>query len=107
VGIDVRVPSTATLKKYGLDVALWGAIARRQKGVCAVCGVLPESKMLQIDHEHRRGYANLSDEERRSWVRGLLCPYDNHYVVGRHKTPDRLKAAAKYLELFEKRKRVR
>lgn len=64
-----------------------------------------EYERLNIDHEHLRGWAKLPDDERKKYVRGLLCPYDNRVVVGRHKESTRLKAAAKYLDSYHRRKK--
>ena len=93
-----------TLKKYGLGVADWEKMLRKQRFVCAVCREVPESGALQIDHEHVRGFIRMTAAEKRKYVRGLLCPFCNHYVVGRHKTPDKLEAAAKYLKAYLRRR---
>ena len=44
-------------------------------------------RRLCVDHDHKTGE-----------IRSLLCVFCNRYVVGRHRTPDLLAAAAKYLE---------
>lgn len=59
-----------------------------QDGGCAICGRKPDpKKKLCQDHSHKTGL-----------FRGLLCAYDNRYVVGRHTDADLMYAVAEYLE---------
>lgn len=98
-------PSKQTLARYGLSADEWLAILKRQGGCCGVCkrrfGV--ELKP-QTDHEHVRGFAKMPAEKRKTYVRGILCPFDNHYVVGRHKASSVLLSAGRYLQRYERSK---
>jgi len=57
--------------KYGITPAQYYEMLRRQGSVCALCGLPPKAKPLEIDHDHKTGR-----------VRGLLCWWDNKYTVG-------------------------
>ena len=95
------VPREQTLKKYGLDLASWTNIALRQNGVCYVCGKLPKSGRLVVDHEHVRGFKKMSPADRARHVRGLLCWRDNYYTLARGATVKTLTRAADYLIEYE------
>lgn len=101
----IRVPSKATLKKYGLSLKEWRSIVQRQGGRCGACGRVPGSGRLVIDHEHVRGYRKLPPEKRRLYVRGLLDWTCNHYRLGKGATVDNLRGSAEYLERYYLRKR--
>lgn len=96
----VRRPTPRTLARYGLDARSWDALLRRQRGVCAICKTLPPSGRLVTDHEHVRNWARLTPERRAATVRGLLCAWCNLVWVRRGATPERLYAAAAYLESY-------
>ena len=95
--LDIEVVSTGSL---GLDIALGvgglprgriveiygpessgkttltlSVIAEMQKqgGVCAICKRVPPSLRLNIDHEHVKGWKKMPPEQRKQYVRGLLC----------------------------------
>jgi len=55
--------SRALLREYGLTRADVKALAKAQRGACAICRLpLPRGKWTHIDHNHFTGK-----------VRGLLC----------------------------------
>ena len=83
-------------KKYGITVADYEALLVAQGGVCAICHRPPGTRRLAVDHRHD-AVAGRRDGKR-SLVRGLLCWRDNYYLVNRHMTPTRLRAAAAYME---------
>jgi hypothetical protein len=45
-------PSSQTLKRYGLSLTEWKALADKQKHACFVCEKEPTKGRLCIDHEH-------------------------------------------------------
>ena len=98
---EARVPTKGTLRKYGLNEADWRAILDAQGGGCGVCGGVPASGTLHIDHEHARGWRTMAPADRRTFVRGLLCWWDNGVLLRRGASPTRLRAAADYLEKYE------
>ncbi len=100
----VKIPSKPTLKKYGLSVEEWQAILDRQGGVCAVCKKEPPSGRLVTDHEHVKNWKKMPPEQRKLYVRGLLCWTDNHYTLGRAVTIAKLENGAQYLRDYAARR---
>jgi hypothetical protein len=49
-------------KTYGLTIRQYNELLRLQGGACAICGKVPRSRRLAVDHDHVTGE-----------VRGLLC----------------------------------
>lgn len=101
---DVRTPSKQTLRRYGLSLEEWQGILDRQGGVCGVCKMTPDSGTLHIEHEHVRGWKKMAPDNRKRFVRGLCCFVCNTRWVGRGATPEKLRAAAVYLEEYDRRK---
>lgn len=80
----------ATLKRvYGITLNQYAELLDKQEGRCALCPKRPaeEGKSLAIDHDHHTGE-----------IRGLLCQYCNHRVVGRHRDSDLLRRMAEYVD---------
>jgi hypothetical protein len=100
----VSEPTPATLKKYGLTSAEWRAILDRQGGGCGACGTVPPSGRLNVDHAHVRGWKKMVPEERKGYVRGLLCYMCNTHTLSRGATVAKLEGAAKYLRDYERRR---
>lgn len=71
----------------------YDVLLRRQQGRCAICGSVPRSRRLAVDHDHQTGL-----------VRGLLCSADegascNKGLLGSaHDSVTILRAAVAYLE---------
>ena len=99
----VRHPQARTLERYGLTEADYQRILRRQGWACGVCGTVPPSGVLHIEHFHARNYWHLSAEQRKKHVRGLACWLCNGRWLRKGATPAVLSAAAKYLEAHERR----
>lgn len=72
--------------------------------MCFVCGKMPKTGRLCIDHEHVKGWKKMPPEERKLYVRGLLCWFCNHTYVGRAITIEKSKRVTQYLEGYEARK---
>lgn len=102
----VRVPTKATLRKYGLNAVEWLAILTSQGGVCLVCKRVPISGRWVTDHQHAPKFKKMPPEKRRSYVRGIICPFCNSHCVGRFMTLAKAKNIVVYLEKFEARKRA-
>ena len=66
------------LKTYGITEAQYQELLKKQGHCCAVCLRDKETfpKNLAVDHNHVTGE-----------IRGLLCAYCNHRLVGRHRDP--------------------
>ena len=69
--------------------ALYKKLFRAQGGVCWFCGRPPKRRRLCLDHNHKTGK-----------IRGLLCAFCNHYVVGRHDRKSALRLH-QYMEAFD------
>lgn len=98
--VKVVVPQKLTLDKYGLTADAWMELFHRQGGVCAVCKRLPESGRLNVDHDHAPGWKKMPAEERKRYVRGLLCYYCNKAYVGRGITIERAENVVVYLRQY-------
>lgn len=77
------------LEKYGLTVLDFEMMAAAQAGRCGICGGHPRGSCgnLVIDHCHRTGR-----------VRALLCNNCNALLGMAEDDPERLRAAADYVE---------
>jgi hypothetical protein len=75
-------------KKFGLSTAQYDALLAAQNGCCVLCPQvdLPE-KRLAVDHDHKTGK-----------IRALLCDRCNRGIGFFDEIPERLRAAADYLE---------
>ena len=61
------------LRTYGISVSEYDEILTSQGGVCAICGAGKAGKSLPVDHKHVPDYGVMLPEERRKYVRGILC----------------------------------
>ena len=102
----IRQPLPVTLRNHGLDIPQWqrmiDACPRDSHGNagCMACGKRPKNLILNIDHEHVRGYKRGSDEFKQKHHRGLVCHMCNRYRLARGATPEVLHGAAIYLERY-------
>ncbi len=71
--------------------------------VCGVCGRLPASLRLNVDHEHVKGYAKLPPEQKRKHIRGLLCYVCNKFFAMRGMTAEKACRLARYLIKYSER----
>ncbi len=99
---EVRVPQPATLRRYGLSLDEWREIMERQGWKCAICGNVPASRILHLDHQHVRGWAKKPPEERKMYLRGAIC-FPCNAILRVRVTVAWLRAAAKYLAAYERR----
>jgi hypothetical protein len=79
----------SNLGRYGLTLAGYNELLDRQGGGCAICAT-PEPGgrgRFHVDHDHKTGI-----------VRGLLCHACNVGIGNLGDDPERLRAAADYLE---------
>jgi hypothetical protein len=100
---------SARLKKtYGITLGEYETMLSNQGGVCAICKRPPKKNMLSVDHDHKfnklagklKGQARV-DCLRKS-IRGIICMRDNRGLQFFSDDPTRLRAAADYLEKFQK-----
>ncbi len=79
-------------------------MADEQGEACFVCKQKPMKGRLCIDHEHAKGWKKMPPDERKLYVRGLLCFRCNTTFVGRGVTIERAQRVALYLEKYEAKK---
>lgn len=79
-------------RQYGVTLETYEDLLDQQEGLCAICG--HESAKLDLDHDHKTGI-----------IRGLLCNPCNQGLGHFKDDPQRLRAAAKYLEALSSRER--
>jgi hypothetical protein len=87
----------ARLRSYGLTPAGYRAMLEAQAGGCAICGrQCASGRMLAVDHDH----ACCPDPGKSCGrcLRGLLCGSCNQGIGKFQDEPERLRAAAAYLE---------
>ena len=102
--MQVKDPSPATPRRYGLTLEEWRAILDIQGGVCAICKRVPPNGRLVVDHEHVRGWKKMPPEKRKLYVRGLICSWDNRQHLRRGMTAQKASAIMTYLRMFEERR---
>lgn len=75
---------------YGLTLEQYNELLQRQDEKCPVCLRHKDefTTNLAVDHDHITGE-----------IRGLLCNYCNHRMVGRHRDSALLRRIADYLEI--------
>lgn len=100
----VKVPTTATLRKYGLTESEWLAILARQGNVCAICEKVPESGKFVTDHQHAPKWKKMPPEDRKKYVRGVICHFCNSHCVGRFMTLPKAINVVTYLRAYAKRR---
>ena len=96
------IPSAATLKRYGLTEREFFEMARNQNDLCPICGQLPSRWV--VDHEHVPGWKLRSPQNRRKYVRGLVCWYCNWRFLAKGITVERACNLADYLLAYQRRK---
>lgn len=101
---QLKPPSKKTLKRYGLSQKAWYTRLDLQEGCCPVCGLpFTEERRPVIDHEHLRGYKNMSADKKAKAVRGLLHSWCNHRLVAKGMTAERAYNIYVYLSDYQLR----
>jgi hypothetical protein len=100
----VRPPGPATLKKYGLTALEWLAMMERQGWGCPVCLRKGAGMRWNTDHDHVPRWRYMPPEERRQYVRGVLCVYCNYRRVNSHMSAAEAARIAAYLAAYEARR---
>lgn len=100
----ILTPTKTTLKKYGLSEQEWKAYLDFQGGVCAVCKKEPTKGRLCIDHEHVKLWKKMPPDQRKQFVRGLLCWVCNSHYLFRGITIERSQNVTLYLQQYAARR---
>ncbi|MBL0320710.1 MAG: endonuclease VII domain-containing protein [Alphaproteobacteria bacterium] len=93
---------------YGIRLAEYNEMLASQDGKCGICGktetggrIFASGKAgFAIDHKHVDGYSKMPPEEKRKYVRGLLCVACNNRVLSLLEDVDLVRKAEKYLEKY-------
>jgi len=97
VGMPLITPTKQTLKRYGLSLEEWQAMAEKYNHACAICKTEPKKGRLHIDHEHVKGWKKMAPSERKKHVRCLACFRCNVSFIGRGITIARAQAVVDVL----------
>ena len=105
----VTPPAQRTLDRYGISQDDWIALLKVQGWVCPICqkgNKRPKGKnaVWNTDHEHVPGWEAMPPEERRRYVRGVLCHYCNHRRVNSRMPSAEAQRIADYLAAYEARR---
>lgn len=85
---DARNPDYQVTYRYGLEPGQYDAMRTAQDDRCAICRTVDAGgRRWHVDHDHLSGK-----------VRGLLCSACNLGIGKMQDDPDRLRAAAAYIE---------
>ncbi len=95
----LKLPKPATLKRYGMTEADFLELAASQNNCCFICE--KEFESLCIDHEHVKGWKKMPPSERKKYVRGLVCIYDNFRLLPKGMTLAKARRIIKYLERYQ------
>jgi hypothetical protein len=89
---------------YGLSPEQFDAILKAQGGGCAICKFIPgpDDRALDIDHRHVDGWKEMPPEERRLYVRGMLCDRCNVGLGLFDDKVETLHEAISYLKKWER-----
>jgi len=87
-------------RSYGLTEREYNRMLKLQGGVCAICGAKAKTRRLAVDHEHVKGFKNMSAAEKRRFVRGIVCFTCNWIMLSRGVTLDKAKGLVGYLERY-------
>jgi len=84
-----RSRQSRLMKLYGITIEEYDRMLENQKGCCAICDrdAANFKTRLAVDHNHITGE-----------IRGLLCSYCNHRIIGRHRDAALLRKMADYVD---------
>jgi hypothetical protein len=100
----IRPPTPATLRRYGITAIEWLKLLMGQGWRCAVCHKTGGAVKWNTDHDHVPGWAKRPPEERKRYVRGVLCAYCNHRRVNSRMSAEEAQRIADYLAAYEARR---
>ena len=99
----LKVVTAKTTAKYGITLEEWLELLAAQGWACAVCR-RHRGVTLTTDHEHVPGWKKMPPEQRRKYVRGILCTHCNYRVVHSNLTAVQAQRIAGYLFAYEGRR---
>lgn len=85
--MTLKEKNNRLLKTYGITLEDWNYLYDKQQGKCCICKQSPEvCGRLCIDHIHQKGFKKMTSEEKKIYIRGLLCYLCNTGIKGFDKT---------------------
>ncbi len=96
-------PTDQTLEKYGLSRDEFKAILKSQDNTCPICEKTPSTGRWNIDHHHVKGWSKMPPEQRKLYVRGVVCWFCNRYYMSKAISIRKAENVAEYLRRYEKR----
>ncbi len=100
--LGIKPPGVATLRRYGLVADEWLELLANQGWVCPICERRP--KTTNTDHHHVAGWKAMPPEQRKRYVRGVLCAWCNHRVVHSRIDAGTAQRIADYIKNYEARR---
>lgn len=100
--LGIRVPVRATLRKYGIDEAEWLNFVAMSEWVCPICERRPNH--WNVDHEHVPGWKKMPPDQRKRYVRGVICAHCNWRIIHSNLTARMARNVAVYLTAYEARR---
>lgn len=98
----IEPPTDRTLARYGLTADEWLGLLAAQDWRCPIC--LKKNGKWNTDHEHAPRWKYMEPEERKRFVRGVLCWHCNHTKVHSHMSALEQKRVMEYIAAYEARK---
>jgi hypothetical protein len=86
---------------FGITLDEYNEMFEARNGCCEICGRHQShfTKALNVDHFHAKGYSKMKPDQRKRFIRGLLCGFCNRGFY--KENPETLRKAAEYFERFE------
>ena len=106
--MEIKEASQNVLDKYGLTLAEWKDIWNRQGKKCPICKKEPKTGTpieFNVDHAHVKGWKKLPPEERKLYVRGIVCNWCNRSYISKAISVIKAKNIIEYLTDFENRRK--
>ena len=100
----VKPPAPVTLRRYGLTDLEWLALLAAQGWRCPICRKSGAAVRWNTDHHHVPGWAKKVPEERKRFVRGVLCAWCNHRRVHSSMGAVEAQRIADYFKAYEARR---
>lgn len=94
-------------KTYGITLEDHTEMRSRQNYQCYICNVSETETNLCVDHIHQLGFKKMGSEEKKKYIRGLLCYMCNTGIKGFDKTKSgtknrqRLEGTIRYFNEFK------
>ena len=98
----VFAPSERTLERYGISTDEWLQLLKDQGWKCPIC--LKENQKWNTDHEHVPAWRHKPPEERKRYVRGVLCWHCNHKRVHSRMGSEEAQRITEYIRQYERRR---